>query len=80
MNSLNLAAGGSREGWRGVGSVKERGGEGLRPAWVQVWRTVQKPGWDGRLGGGTAGGRGLLRPQLSAALRAAGKPFSSLLL
>lgn len=28
MNSLNLAAGGSREGWRGVGSVKERGGEG----------------------------------------------------
>ena len=31
MNSLNLAAGGSREGWRGVGSVKERGGEGLRP-------------------------------------------------
>ena len=84
MNSLNLAAGGSREGWRGVGvreGERRRGTETRRgdKCGGRCRRLAGRAGW--AEGPQEEGKRGpLLHPHLSAALSAAGKPFFSLLL
>ena len=77
MNSLNLAAGGSREGWQGVGVS-----EGERWRGTESRRGDRRGGCCRRLAGTAGwakerqeeGKRGpLLRPHLSPALSAAGK-------
>ena len=84
MNSLNLAAGGSREGWRGVGvreGERRRGTETRRgdKCGGRCRRLAGRAGW--AEGPQEEGKRGpLLHPHLSAALSAAGTPFFSLLL